>query len=145
MLARDFSFHSIQHQQQQPPMTVNNQAPFQRHMTIPTMQHLSIGASIQQQEPSYQLDRHSLSYSESTKNCGSNPDSQMNPRTIMDRSQSITTMNRGQSTASSPSTPERNYSNPDVQISPRSLALLNRLENKHHHVPLNAPPASLRS
>jgi len=57
MLAHDFAFHSIQHQhqKQQQPMTLNNQAPFQRQMTFLTMQHLSIGASIQQQEPSYQL------------------------------------------------------------------------------------------
>eukprot|EP00579_Thalassiosira_antarctica_P021181 CAMPEP_0201959344 /NCGR_PEP_ID=MMETSP0904-20121228/6338_1 /ASSEMBLY_ACC=CAM_ASM_000553 /TAXON_ID=420261 /ORGANISM="Thalassiosira antarctica, Strain CCMP982" /LENGTH=88 /DNA_ID=CAMNT_0048505001 /DNA_START=24 /DNA_END=287 /DNA_ORIENTATION=+ len=46
MLARDFAFHSIQ--QQQLPLTLNNQASFQRQMFIPSMQHLSIGASIQQ-------------------------------------------------------------------------------------------------
>mmetsp|Transcript_38290 Transcript_38290/g.67200 ORF Transcript_38290/g.67200 Transcript_38290/m.67200 type:complete len:113 (+) Transcript_38290:118-456(+) len=102
MLAHDFAFHSIQHQhqKQQQPMTLNNQAPFQRQMTFLTMQHLSIGASIQQQEPSCQLDHthhgqpsrnsaaavdrsQSLSYSESSMNC--------HPRTIIDRSQSTTT------------------------------------------------------
>ena len=157
MLARDFSFHSIQHQQQQPPMTLNNQASFQRQMFIPSMQHLSIGASIQQQEPSCQLDHNhhgqpsrnsaaaadrsqSMSYSESN---GSTPDFQTNSKTIMERSQSIMTIDQGQSSASFSSMTERDYSTPDFQISPRLVASLNRLESKHHHVSLNEPPASL--
>eukprot|EP00581_Thalassiosira_minuscula_P027878 CAMPEP_0183752546 /NCGR_PEP_ID=MMETSP0739-20130205/2414_1 /TAXON_ID=385413 /ORGANISM="Thalassiosira miniscula, Strain CCMP1093" /LENGTH=844 /DNA_ID=CAMNT_0025988927 /DNA_START=210 /DNA_END=2744 /DNA_ORIENTATION=- len=162
MLARDFAFHSRQHQQHvqlRPPMPLNNHqgvaAPMPRRVTmIPSMQHLSIGASIQQQEPYYQLEHmnHGQSSTESTVADGIYPLSnsknqhfETSPKTNMDKiSQPSTVLNRGQSPASTNSMTKRNYSNSDFQASPKLSASLSRLQGIDHcSIPLSEPPASL--
>mmetsp|Transcript_5235 Transcript_5235/g.11874 ORF Transcript_5235/g.11874 Transcript_5235/m.11874 type:complete len:931 (-) Transcript_5235:262-3054(-) len=166
MLARDFAFHSIQHhqqqQQQQPPMQLNHQS---RQVSFPTMQHLSIGASViqqqqqQQEQPSCQLDHthHGQSQPHSfpeSVSCTNNPifqeispnqttgmsSNQSVAAMTMNASQSMTSMNsRGQSSASFSSLTEVR------QISPRSAASLSCFEGNHQVHSLIDPPASLPS
>jgi hypothetical protein len=49
MLARDFAFHSIQNQQVQ--RNQHDQQQFQRLLSVPSMQHLTLGSSLPQQSP----------------------------------------------------------------------------------------------
>ncbi|KAL7532721.1 hypothetical protein ACHAXR_004800, partial [Thalassiosira sp. AJA248-18] len=142
MLARDFVFHDSmqqQHQQQyQQPVsplhqTSSNPPPLHRGTSLPIMQQLSIGAAAIQQG-----DRHQ----------------QLEPPCQLDHTHHghPTTLARREScpdptSPSYPSLMERNYSNPNLQISPRSASssLSRLLENKPHQVPLAEPPASLLS
>eukprot|EP00578_Thalassiosira_sp_NH16_P013731 CAMPEP_0181117840 /NCGR_PEP_ID=MMETSP1071-20121207/22751_1 /TAXON_ID=35127 /ORGANISM="Thalassiosira sp., Strain NH16" /LENGTH=987 /DNA_ID=CAMNT_0023202283 /DNA_START=59 /DNA_END=3023 /DNA_ORIENTATION=- len=67
MLARDFAFHLIQHQQQQQlhlqqqqqqQASLSGQPTFQRQTFIPTMQHLSIGAPVLHEQHQHQPQQH---------------------------------------------------------------------------------------
>ncbi len=53
MLARDFAFHSIQNQQAQ--RNQSDQQQFQRPLSVPSMQHLTLGSSLPQQSPPAQV------------------------------------------------------------------------------------------
>ena len=144
MLARDFAFHTStmqQQQYQQPGMplypTIGEPPVFQQQMSLPTMQQLSIGNPLTQQAgPTSQLDH-------------------MHHGQQAQRSHSIISYSEGshvqpmatQSAGSFSSLTERNYSNPDFQVSPCSAsASLTRLGSKHHQpAPLTEPPSSLPS
>lgn len=52
MLARDFAFHSLQNQQVH--QRLQDLQPFQRQVSVPTMQHLSLGSSLPNQSPQMQ-------------------------------------------------------------------------------------------
>merc|ERR1719296_453013 len=172
MLARDFAFHLIQHQQQQQlhlqqqqqqQASLSGQPTFQRQTFIPTMQHLSIGAPVLHEQHQHQPQQHqpqelivldhthhgqadgSQSLSMGTGNC-SNQDFQVGA--------GAASPSQSASSASFSSLAERNYSNSDLvhqqTNSPRSTASLNRSEGKHPRaaaaanvVPLNEPPSSL--
>ena len=131
MLARDFAFHSPQHQQAQ--RRQQDQQSFQRQMSFPTMQHLSLGSSLPQQTdhqvpPIIQFDhthhgQNASQVSFSNFVSCSDPDFQAPSRKIT--LDSAMTMNGN--LYSTPidgghimSLTERNYSSSDFQIEPSS-------------------------
>ena len=148
MLARDFAFHALQHQQQMQQQQQMGQPSFQRQMSIPTMQGLSISAPMQQ-EPC-QLDHMHHGEYKQQKSHSISLDSRIGselafqvgscspPTSLLRRHSGTVSITRGQSSTSISSSYERQYSNPDFSTSPHTTsAPLSRLESKIHGLPLD--------